>query len=122
MVIGTHRILSEDVKFKNLTLIIIDEEQKFGVKSKEKLKQKREKIDILTLTATPIPRTLNLALLGIRDISTIETPPVNRLPIETIIVDTDADIKTAVLKELAREKAKFQFIQAKILHNINGDT
>ena len=103
MVIGTHRILSEDVKFKNLTLLIIDEEQKFGVKSKEKLKQKREKIDILTLTATPIPRTLNLALLGIRDISTIETPPVNRLPIETIIVDTDADIKTAVLKELARD-------------------
>ena len=103
MVIGTHRILSEDVKFKNLSLLIIDEEQKFGVKSKEKLKLKREKIDILTLTATPIPRTLNLALLGIREISTIETPPVNRLPIETIIIEKDSDIKTAVLKELARD-------------------
>ena len=103
MVIGTHRILSEDVKFKNLNLLIIDEEQKFGVKSKEKLKKKREKIDILTLTATPIPRTLNLTLLGIRDISVIETPPVNRVPIETIIDEQGMDIKRAVLKELARD-------------------
>ena len=103
MVIGTHRILSEDVKFKNLNLLIIDEEQKFGVKSKEKLKKKREKIDILTLTATPIPRTLNLTLLGIRDISVIETPPVNRVPIETIIEEQGMDIKRAVLKELARD-------------------
>ncbi|MDR2879559.1 MAG: DEAD/DEAH box helicase [Fusobacteriales bacterium] len=103
MVIGTHRILSEDVKFKNLSLLIIDEEQKFGVKSKEKLKKKREKIDILTLTATPIPRTLNLTLLGIRDISIIETPPVNRVPIETIIEEQGLDIKRAVLKELARD-------------------
>ena len=103
MVIGTHRILSEDVKFKNLNLLIIDEEQKFGVKSKEKLKKKREKIDILTLTATPIPRTLNLTLLGIRDISVIETPPVNRVPIETIIEEQGLDIKRAVLKELARD-------------------
>ena len=103
MVIGTHRILSEDVKFKNLNLLIIDEEQKFGVKSKEKLKKKREKIDILTLTATPIPRTLNLTLLGIRDISVIETPPVNRVPIETIIEEQGMDMKRAVLKELARD-------------------
>ena len=103
MVIGTHRILSEDVKFKNLNLLIIDEEQKFGVKSKEKLKKKREKIDILTLTATPIPRTLYLTLLGIRDISVIETPPVNRVPIETIIEEQGLDIKRAVLKELARD-------------------
>ena len=103
MVIGTHRVLSEDVKFKNLNLLIIDEEQKFGVKSKEKLKKKREKIDILTLTATPIPRTLNLTLLGIRDISVIETPPVNRVPIETIIEEQGMDIKRAVLKELARD-------------------
>ncbi len=103
MVIGTHRILSEDVKFKNLNLLIIDEEQKFGVKSKEKLKKKREKIDILTLTATPIPRTLNLTLLGIRDISVIETPPVNRVPIETIIEEQGMDIKRAVLQELARD-------------------
>ena len=103
MVIGTHRVLSEDVKFKNLNLLIIDEEQKFGVKSKEKLKKKREKIDILTLTATPIPRTLNLTLLGIRDISVIETPPVNRVPIETIIEEQGMDLKHAVLKELARD-------------------
>ena len=71
MVIGTHRLLSDDVQFKNLGLLIIDEEQKFGVKAKEKLKSQREKLDVLTLTATPIPRTLNLAMLGIREISII---------------------------------------------------
>ncbi|MGL6120604.1 MAG: DEAD/DEAH box helicase, partial [Fusobacteriaceae bacterium] len=81
IIIGTHKILSDEIKFKDLGLVIIDEEQKFGVKSKEKLKQLQNNVDMLTLTATPIPRTLNLALLGIRDISTIETLPENRLPI-----------------------------------------
>ena len=81
IVIGTHRILSEDVEFKDLRLVIIDEEQKFGVKAKEKLKKLRSKVDVLTLTATPIPRTLNLALLGIRDLSVIDTPPEGRKPV-----------------------------------------
>ena len=89
LVIGTHRLLSDDVQFKNLGLLIIDEEQKFGVKAKEKLKSQREKLDVLTLTATPIPRTLNLAMLGIREISIIDTPPTNRLPIITEILDWD---------------------------------
>ena len=120
MIIGTHRILSEDVKFHDLGLLIVDEEQKFGVKSKEKLKKTREKVDILTLTATPIPRTLNLALLGIRDISTIETPPVNRLPVETNIIEKADDIKNLVLKELARDGQIFyiynnvKFIEEKL--------
>lgn len=108
IVIGTHRLLSDDVEFNNLGMLIIDEEQKFGVKAKEKIKQKRNNVDILTLTATPIPRTLNLALLGIRDISIIETPPANRLPIITQIMDYDKNkIKENILKELSRDGQVF---------------
>ena len=108
IVIGTHRILSEDVKFKDLGLVIIDEEQKFGVKAKEHLKRLRNKIDMLTLTATPIPRTLNLALLGIRDLSVIDTPPEGRKPIETIILEgTDKNIRDAIMREIAREGQVF---------------
>ena len=108
MVIGTHRLLSDDVQFKNLGLLIIDEEQKFGVKAKEKLKSQREKLDVLTLTATPIPRTLNLAMLGIREISIIDTPPTNRLPIITEILDWDEEtIKMAILRELSRDGQVF---------------
>ena len=104
LVIGTHRLLSNDVNFNNLGMLIIDEEQKFGVKAKENLKAKKEKVDVLTLTATPIPRTLNLALLGIRDISIIDTPPTNRLPIITKVIDYEKEeIKTAILKELSRD-------------------
>jgi transcription-repair coupling factor (superfamily II helicase) len=102
--IGTHRILSKDVGFKNLGLVVIDEEQKFGVKAKEKLKHFRANVDMLTLTATPIPRTLNLAFLGIRDISIIQTPPPNRLPVETKFIEkTKENIREAVMKEVARE-------------------
>ena len=108
LVIGTHRILSDDVQFNNLGLLIIDEEQKFGVKAKEKLKARREKLDVLTLTATPIPRTLNLAMLGIREISIIDTPPTNRLPIITEVLDWDEEtIKMAILGELSRDGQVF---------------
>lgn len=108
IVIGTHRILSEDVKFKDLGLVIIDEEQKFGVKAKEHLKRLRNKIDMLTLTATPIPRTLNLTLLGIRDLSVIDTPPEGRKPIETIFLEgTDKNIRDAIMREIAREGQVF---------------
>lgn len=104
IVIGTHRILSKDVKFKDLGLVIIDEEQKFGVKAKEKLKKMRANVDMLTLTATPIPRTLNLSLLGIRDLSVIDTPPEGRKPVETFFISAENhDIKDVIMKEIARE-------------------
>lgn len=103
IVIGTHRLLSKDIKFANLGLIIVDEEQRFGVKHKERLKMMRVEVDVLSMTATPIPRTLNLALSGIRDISTIDTPPVNRLPIQTTVMPFDMDaVKNAILQEVKR--------------------
>ncbi len=104
IIIGTHRIVSKDVKFKDLGLVIIDEEQRFGVEHKERLKHLRQMVDVLTLTATPIPRTLHLSLLGIRDISNLETPPHGRLPIETRIVRWDRQlIRHAIMRELNRE-------------------
>jgi len=103
IIIGTHRMLSDDVAFKDLGLVIIDEEQRFGVKAKEKLKALRLTTDILTLTATPIPRTLYMSLMGARDMSVINTPPENRLPITTIVVEYDDDILRQVLaRELNR--------------------
>ncbi len=108
LLIGTHRLLSGDVEFKDLGLVIIDEEQKFGVKAKEKLKHLRTNVDMLTLTATPIPRTLNLGLLGIRDISIIQTPPANRLPVKTTFIEKKPEvIKEAIMKEIAREGQVF---------------
>ncbi|VWL84820.1 DEAD/DEAH box helicase [Oceanivirga miroungae] len=105
ILIGTHKILSDKLEFLNLGLLIIDEEQKFGVKHKEKLKQKKEKLEVLTLTATPIPRTLNLALLGIRDISIIATPPEKKQPIKTEVIEniTSERLREIILKEIARE-------------------
>ena len=104
VIIGTHRLLSQDVRFKDLGLVIIDEEQRFGVEHKERLKKLRAQVDVLTLTATPIPRTLHLSLLGVRDISNLETPPPDRLAIETRIVRFDPQlIRHAVLRELNRE-------------------
>ncbi|MBI4092972.1 MAG: transcription-repair coupling factor [Candidatus Kerfeldbacteria bacterium] len=104
IVIGTHRLLSDDVTFKDLGLIIIDEEQRFGVKDKERLKELRQQAHVLTLTATPIPRTLNFALSGIRDVSIIETPPEGRLPIDTQIQPySDATVVAAIRKELSRQ-------------------
>jgi transcription-repair coupling factor (superfamily II helicase) len=103
IVIGTHRLLSEDVRFKDLGLLIIDEEQRFGVTHKERLKQMRTEVDVLTLTATPIPRTLYMGLVGVRDISTINTPPEERLPIVTHVGVRDDDlIRRAILRELER--------------------
>src|SRR5258705_2640121 len=90
LVIGTHRLLSKDVKFRDLGLVVVDEEQRFGVAAKEKLKQLRREVDVLTLSATPIPRTLNLALAGVRDMSVIETPPEDRLPNQTRVAEASA--------------------------------
>jgi transcription-repair coupling factor (superfamily II helicase) len=103
IVVGTHRLLQKDVTFKNLGLLIIDEEQRFGVKQKEKLKALRTQVDVLTLTATPIPRTLHMALSGVRNLSTIDTPPEERLPVQTVVTDYDETlIRTAILRELDR--------------------
>ncbi len=103
IVIGTHRLLSGDVQFKDLGLLIIDEEQRFGVVHKERLKQLRQEVDVLTLTATPIPRTLYLSLSGARDMSTIETPPEDRLPIRTYVAEYDERlVRDAILRELDR--------------------
>ena len=87
IVIGTHRVLSKDVAYKDLGLLIVDEEQRFGVAHKEKIKQMRQNIDVLTLTATPIPRTLHMSLIGIRDMSVLEEPPMDRMPIQTYVLE-----------------------------------
>ncbi len=103
IVVGTHRLLSKDVAFKDLGLVVVDEEQRFGVTHKERLKALKTRVDVLTLTATPIPRTLNMALLGLRDMSTIETPPKNRLAIQTSVLRYSPDvIRSAIEMELAR--------------------
>ena len=103
VVIGTHRVLSKDVVFKNLGLLIIDEEQRFGVAHKEKIKKLKENVDVLTLTATPIPRTLHMSLIGIRDMSVLEEPPVDRLPIQTYVMEyNDEMVREAIHRELAR--------------------
>jgi transcription-repair coupling factor (superfamily II helicase) len=103
IIVGTHRLLSKDVEFKDLGLLIVDEEQRFGVVHKERIKQMRRKVDVLTLTATPIPRTLNMSLIGIRDMSVIETPPKDRLSIQTNVVKFDASvIERAIRNELGR--------------------
>ncbi len=103
VVIGTHRILSQDVEFKDLGLLIIDEEHRFGVKDKEKIKKLKTSVDVLTMTATPIPRTLHMSILGIRDMSVIYEPPQNRRPVQTYVLEYDAEvIKEAITKELER--------------------
>lgn len=103
IIIGTHRLLSQDVEFADLGLIVIDEEQRFGVKHKEKLKELKTKVDVLTLTATPIPRTLHMSMLGIRDLSVIETPPTNRYPVQTYVLETNPTIiRDAIVREIDR--------------------
>jgi transcription-repair coupling factor (superfamily II helicase) len=110
--IGTHRLIQKDIKFKSLGLVIVDEEQRFGVAHKERLKQMRRQVDILTLTATPIPRTLHLSLAGIRDMSTIETPPEERLPIKTYVSEfSDELVREAIRREIDRQGQVF------FLHN-----
>ena len=103
ILIGTHRILSADVKFKNLGLLVVDEEQRFGVTHKEKIKKLKQNVDVLTLTATPIPRTLHMALSGLRDLSVIETPPEDRYPVQTYVVEYSVPlVREAILRELGR--------------------
>lgn len=116
LVVGTHRILSKDVEFKNLGLLIVDEEQRFGVKHKERLKQLKANIDVLTLTATPIPRTLHMSIVGVRDLSVMETPPQNRYPIQTYVMEQiPSVVKDACLREIQRDGQVFY------LHNRISD-
>ena len=104
IIIGTHRLLSKDVEYKDLGLLIIDEEQRFGVTHKEKIKQMKKNIDVLTLTATPIPRTLHMSMIGIRDMSVLEEPPIDRLPIQTYVMEYNEElVREAIARELARD-------------------
>lgn len=108
IVVGTHRILSKDIEFYDLGLLIIDEEQRFGVKHKERLKQLKNQVDVLTLTATPIPRTLHMSMVGVRDLSVIETPPANRFPVQTYVLEQNYDvIKEAIEREVSRNGQVF---------------
>ena len=108
LVIGTHRLLSDDVVFKNLGLLVVDEEQRFGVNHKEQIKKLRTNVDVLTLTATPIPRTLEMSLVGIRDLSVLNTPPADRQPILTYVGEYDErSVANAVRRELLREGQVF---------------
>ena len=116
VVIGTHRILSNDVEFKNLGLLIVDEEHRFGVKDKEKIKSLKTNVDVLTMTATPIPRTLHMSIMGIRDMSCLYEPPQNRRSVQTYVLEYDDDvIKEAITKELEREGQVFY-----LFNNVEG--
>ncbi len=116
IVIGTHRLLSKDVEFKDLGLLIIDEEQRFGVKDKEKIKQYKTEVDVLTMTATPIPRTLHMSIVGVRDMSVIYEPPQNRRPVQTYVTEYDEEIiKEAITKELERNGQVFY-----LYNNVEG--
>src|SRR5699024_12184847 len=100
---GKHRLLSKDIEYQDLGLLVVDEEQRFGVKHKEKNKQLKTNVDVLTLTATPIPRTLHMSMLGIRDLSVIETPPENRFPVQTYVMEHNpVFVREAIEREMAR--------------------
>ena len=119
IVIGTHRLLSKDVQYRDLGLLVVDEEQRFGVKHKEKIKQMKTNVDVLTLTATPIPRTLHMSMLGVRDLSVIETPPENRFPIQTYVLEyNQIFIREAIEREMARGGQVF-FLYNRV-ENINS--
>ena len=116
VVVGTHRILSKDVEFKDLGLLIIDEEHRFGVKDKEKIKQYKTNVDVLTMTATPIPRTMHMSIVGVRDMSIIYDPPQNRKPVQTYVLEYDEEIiREAITKELERDGQVFY-----IFNNVEG--
>lgn len=123
IVIGTHRLLSKDVHFKSLGLLIIDEEQRFGVKAKETIKEIRKTVDVLTLTATPIPRTLHMSLIGIRDMSLLEEPPVDRRPIQTYVMEYDPEIvREAINRELARQgQVYYVYNRVEDIERITGE-
>ena len=108
IIIGTHRLISKDVKFKDLGLLIIDEEHRFGVKAKETIKELKQNVDVLSMTATPIPRTLNMSMIGVRTMSTLSTPPLERMPVHTYVMEYDENIiKVAIERELARDGQVF---------------
>jgi transcription-repair coupling factor (mfd) len=116
IVLGTHRLLSKDVVIKNLGLLVVDEEQRFGVSHKEKIKQLKENVDVLTLTATPIPRTLHMSLIGIRDMSVLEEPPMERMPIQTYVLEYNEEmVREAIVRELARQGQVYY-----VFNRING--
>ena len=103
IVVGTHKLLAKDVQYKDLGLLVVDEEQRFGVRHKERIKTLKTNVDVLTLTATPIPRTLHMSMLGVRDLSVIETPPENRFPVQTYVLEQNSNfIKEALERELSR--------------------
>ncbi|TGV04531.1 transcription-repair coupling factor, partial [Mesorhizobium sp. M8A.F.Ca.ET.173.01.1.1] len=108
IVVGTNKLLGKDIHYKDLGLLIVDEEQRFGVRHKEKIKSLKTNVDVLTLTATPIPRTLHMSMLGVRDLSVIETPPENRFPVQTYVLEQNMNfIKEALERELSREGQVF---------------
>ena len=117
LIIGTHRVLSEDIKFNDLGLLVIDEEQRFGVKHKEKLKQLKTNVDVLTLSATPIPRTLHMSLSGVKDMSILEEPPEDRYPVQTYVMEQDGFvIRDAIEKELARGGQVYVLYNLSLIH------
>ncbi len=122
IIVGTHRVLSKDVVFKDLGLLIIDEEQRFGVAHKEKIKQLKNNVDVLTLTATPIPRTLHMSLIGIRDMSVLEEPPMDRLPIQTYVMEYNEEmVREAIARELARDgQVYYVFNRVKQIEDITA--
>ena len=116
VIIGTHRLLSKDVEFKDLGLLIIDEEHRFGVKDKEKIKEYKTNIDVLTMTATPIPRTLHMSIVGVRDMSIIYEPPQNRKPVQTYVLEYDEEVvREAITKEIERGGQVFY-----LFNNVEG--
>ena len=116
IVIGTHRLLSKDVQFHSLGLLVIDEEQRFGVTHKEKIKEMKKNVDVLTLTATPIPRTLHMSLVGIRDMSVLEEAPQDRLPVQTFVMEySEETIREAIAREMAR-RAEDRFTWSTIMY------
>ena len=121
IVVGTHRLFSKDIGFRDLGLLIIDEEHRFGVRHKEKLKMLRQEVDVLSMTATPIPRTLHMALSGTRDLSVIDTPPENRYPIQTYVIEYSPNlIREAIQRELNRSgQVYFIYNRAKLLGNVS---
>ena len=117
VVIGTHRLLQKDVKFKNLGLLIIDEEQRFGVGHKEKIKEIKSDVDVLTLSATPIPRTLNMAMVGIRDLSVLSQPPGDRYPVQTFVMEyNEAVIVNAIKREMERKGQVYYLYNLSLIH------